>query len=101
MGTRFWGARGSLCGADARLGSTWAVTSARATASAGGRSAEHSSRTTADQGARVAPDGSFKYQDRRSQDVPILNTGLRWPGPSEPTTSACAACRYDFWWVFT
>ena len=98
MGNRFCGARGSLCGALASGGSSRAVRSASAVACAAGRSAEHSSRTTPAQGAPWAP-GSWRYQELRRHEVPIMNTGLRCPARSAPITAAGPAGRYAAWWL--
>ncbi len=92
MGTRFCGARGSLCGTLAIGGSTRAVMSASPVTSAAGRSAGHSIRTTPDQGTPGVP-GSRRYQEVRRHDVPIVNAGVRCPDRSAATTPACAAGR--------
>ena len=52
-----------------------------------GRSAEHSSRTTPDHSTPEMR-GSWRYQEVRRHEVPMVNAGVRWPGRSAETTAA-------------
>ena len=52
-------------------------------------------RTMPAHGATAAPaaTGRRRYQVCRSQLVPIMNTGVRWPGESVPTSAFRSAGR--------
>ncbi len=88
-GTRFCGARVSLYSTLAYFGSTAWDRFASAIVSAAGMSAAHSTRTTPAQGA-PGWHGSRRYQECRSHEVPIKNTGVRSPA-ARVATSPCSS----------
>ena len=81
-----------MCGLLANGGSSRVVRSASRMTSAEGRSAEHSRRTMPDQGTPGVP-GSWRYQELRRHEVPIVNAGVRCPGIRAATVAACSLGR--------
>ncbi len=72
------GGAGSLCSAEAYRGMAAWLRLARVITSAVSRLAAHSIRTMPAQGA-PGPHGSRRYQECRSQLLPMRKAGVRWP----------------------